>query len=134
MAPFRHHRLGRLFFRTSKDRTLSFNQSVTIGDETLIPPTTMTTGSNNNFLFFTYNYSFVKNRDVEISGLLGAYLNKFSANLSGTANVRNSNGTTTLHKTVTYQPSVTVPMPLIGASIEWKNDNRNYSPVPAIRR
>ena len=114
-----NHRVGGLFFRTSKDRTLSFNQSVTIGDETLIPPTTLTAESNNNFLFVTYEYSFVKNADVEISGLLGAYLNKFSANLSGTANVRSSNGTTTITKTVNYQPSVTVPMPLIGASIDW---------------
>ena len=96
---------------------------MTIGDETLIQPMMLTAEANNNFLFSTYKYSFVKNRDGEISGLLGAYFNKFSANLSGTASGRNSNGTTTLNTTVAYQPLVTVPIPLIGASIDWKNDN-----------
>jgi hypothetical protein len=113
------HRIGGIYFTTSKDRQLSFNQSVTIGDETLVPPTTLASTSRNRFIFATYEYSFVKNKDVELSGLLGAYVNKFSADLTGTATVRNSNGQTTINKTVNYTPSVTVPMPLIGGSVDW---------------
>jgi hypothetical protein len=113
------HRIGGIYFTTSKDRELSFNQSVTIGDETLIPPATLESTSRNRFLFATYEYSFVKNKDVELSGLLGAYINKFSADLTGTATVVNSNGQTTINKSVAYRPSVTVPLPLIGASIDW---------------
>jgi hypothetical protein len=113
------HRVGAIFFTTSKDRTLSFDQSVTIGDETLVPPTTLASTSRNRFVFATYEYSFVKNKDVELSGLLGAYVNKFSADLTGTATVQNSNGQTTINKSVSYTPSVTVPMPLIGGSVDW---------------
>lgn len=113
------HRVGGIYFTTSKDRQLSFDQSVTIGDETLVPPTTLASTSRNRFIFATYQYSFVKNKDVELAGLLGAYVNRFSADLTGTATVRNSNGQTTVTKTVAYTPSVTVPMPLIGGSVNW---------------
>lgn len=113
------HRIAGIYYTTSKDRQLSFNQSVTIGDETLVPPATLESTSRNRFLFATYEYSFVKNKDVELSGLLGAYVNKFSADLTGTATVVNSNGQTTINKSVAYRPSVTVPLPVIGASIDW---------------
>ncbi|MFZ4690531.1 MAG: hypothetical protein ACOYLS_14945 [Polymorphobacter sp.] len=113
------HRVTGTYFTTKKNRALNIDQKVTIGDDTLVPPTTLASESKNRFLFATYEYSFVKNQDVEIAGLLGAYINKFSAELSGSATVQNSNGTTTINKTVAYKPSVTVPMPLIGASINW---------------
>ena len=113
------HRISGIYFTTSKDRTLSFNQSITIGDDTLVPPATLASNSRNRFVFANYEYSFVKNKDVEIAGVLGAYVNKFSADLTGTATVRNSNGQTTINKSVAYRPSVTVPMPLIGGSIDW---------------
>jgi hypothetical protein len=113
------HRISGIFFSTKKDRQLSFNQSVTIGDDTLVPPATLASESKNQFIFATYQYSFVKNDDVELSGLIGAYVNKFSADISGTATVSNSNGTTTINKALAYRPEVTVPLPLIGASVNW---------------
>jgi hypothetical protein len=113
------HRINGIFFRTSKNRSLSFSQTVTIGDDTLVPPTTLASKSKNNFVFATYQYSFVKNKDVELSGLIGAYVNKFSADLTGNATVTNSGGTTTINKAVAYRPEVTVPLPLVGASVNW---------------
>ncbi len=117
--PGSNHRISGIFFSTKKERSLAFDQTITIGDDTLVPPTTLDTTSKNRFLFATYEYSFVKNKDVEIAALLGAYLNKFSAELSGTATVSNSQGAASVTRTVDYKPSVTVPMPLIGASINW---------------
>ena len=117
--PASNHRISGMFFQTKKTRSLAFGQTVTIGDDSLVPPTTLATTAKNRFLFATYEYSFVKKNDIEIAGLLGAYLNKFSADLTGTATVKNSIGTTTVNKTVDYRPSVTVPMPLIGASLNW---------------
>lgn len=114
-----NHRLTGLYFQTSRNRALSLDAPVNIGNEQLVPPTSLTSESKNKFIFVTYEYSLVKNQDVELSGLLGAYLNKFDADLTGTATVRNADGTTSLNKTVTYTPGVTVPMPLIGASIDW---------------
>jgi hypothetical protein len=113
------HRVTGMYFTTKKERTLSLDEPVTIGDDTLVPPTTLDSETRNRFLFLTYQWSFVKTKDVEIGALLGAYLNKFDANLSGTATVTNSSGVTTVNKSVVYEPSVTVPMPLIGASINW---------------
>lgn len=113
------HRISGIYFTTKKERTLSFNNSVTIGDETLVPPATLESVSRNRFLFATYQYSFVTNDDVEIAGLLGAYINKFNVDLTGNATVVNSSGTTTINKTLDFRPSVTVPMPLIGVSIKW---------------
>ena len=109
------HRLSGLFFTTKKDRTLSLDRPITIGDDTLIPPTTLDSESKNRFLFMTYQWSFAKTKDVEIAALLGAYLNEFDAKLSGTAAVTNSSGVTTINKDVKYELSVSVPMPLIGA-------------------
>jgi hypothetical protein len=113
------HRINGIFFRTSKERTLNFDQSITIDDDTLVPPTTLMSKSKNQFMFATYQYSFVKKKDVELSGLIGAYVNKFSDDLSGTATVTNSSGTSTVNKTVSYRPAVTVPLPLVGASVNW---------------
>lgn len=117
MAP--RHRLTGVFFQTSKTRELAIDGPVNIGDDQLVPPTSLNSESKNRFLFATYEYSFVRNKDVELAGMIGAYLNKFSADISGTATVNNPDGTTTFNRTVTYAPSVTVPMPLIGASIDW---------------
>lgn len=117
LAP--RHRLSALYFTTKKERSLSFDRTITVGDDTLIPPTTLDSESRNRFLFATYRYSFVKNPNLEISGLIGAYLNKFSADISGTATVSNSQGQTTVTRTVDYRPSVTIPMPLVGASVNW---------------
>jgi hypothetical protein len=117
--PGSRHRIGAMYFSTKKDRSVSFDQPITVGDDTLIPPTTLNSTSKNKFIFGTYQYSFVKKPTLEIAGLLGAYVNKFSAEISGTATVSNSSGVTTVNKTVDYKPSVTVPMPLIGASVDW---------------
>ena len=117
--PGSRHRISGTYFTTKKDRSVSFDRSVTVGDDTLIPPTTLNSTSKNRFIFATYQYSFVKKPTLEIAGLLGAYVNKFSAEISGTATVSNSSGITTINKTVDYKPSVTVPMPLIGASVDW---------------
>jgi hypothetical protein len=115
------HRVTGLYFSTKKDRSLSFNQSIIIGDDTLLPPTALGAVSRNRFVLGTYQYSFLKNKDIELAGVLGAYVNKFSADISGTAKVQNVvNGTTTIvTRSVAYSPGFTVPMPTIGASIDW---------------
>jgi hypothetical protein len=115
------HRVTGLYFSTKKSNSLSFNQSVTIGDDTLVPPTTLGSVSRNRFILGTYRYSFVKNKDVELAGVLGAYVNKFTVDLSGTATVQNvTNGnTTSVTRSVAYSPGVTVPLPMVGASIDW---------------
>lgn len=115
------HRISGMYFTTRKERSLSFNQSVTIGDDTLVPPTTLASDARNRFLLADYRYSFVKNEDVELAGVLGAYINKFTIDLTGTATVQNNvNGTiTSTSRAVAYSPGVTVPMPLIGGSIDW---------------
>lgn len=115
------HRISGLYFTTRKQRSVSFNQTVTIGDDTLVPPATLASDARNRFILVDYRYSFVKNQDVEIAGVLGAYINKFTVDLTGTATVQNNvAGTiTTTNRAVEYRPGVTVPLPLIGASIDW---------------
>lgn len=115
------HRVSGMYFTTRKQRSVSFNQQVTIGDDTLIPPATLTADSRNRFLLADYRYSFVKNKDVELAGMLGAYINKFTVDLEGTATVQNNvNGQiTTTSRAVAYNPGFTVPMPLIGGSVDW---------------
>lgn len=119
MAP--RHRLSALYFTTRKERTLSFDQTITIEDDTLVPPTTLSSEARNRFIFATYQYSFVRNKDVELAGLIGAYINKFTVDLAGTATVQNTNNgvTSTVTRSVAYDPGFTVPLPLIGGSIDW---------------
>lgn len=119
MAP--RHRLSGLFYTTRKERSLSFNQTITIENDTLVPPTTLNSDTKNRFIFATYQYSFVRNKDVELAGVLGAYINKFTVDLSGTATVQNTNNgvTSTVNRAVAYDPGFTVPLPVIGGSIDW---------------
>lgn len=115
------HRISGLYFTTRKDRSVSFDRSVTIGDDTLVPPATLAAETRNRFLLVDYRYSFVKNENVELAGVIGAYINKFTVDLTGTATVQNNTAGTITNTTreVEYRPGVTVPLPLIGASIDW---------------
>jgi hypothetical protein len=117
--PGSNHRISATYFSTKKVRTLVFNEQITIDDDTLLPPTTLSSDARNQFLFATYRYSFVKNKDVELAGQIGAYINKFTVDLTGTARVQNANGTAPVSRVVSYSPGVTVPLPLIGATIDW---------------
>lgn len=115
------NRLSGIYFTTSKRRSRTFDQTINIGDDTLLPPTTLDSKATNNFLFVTYQYSFVHKPDLEIAGLIGLYANNFKLDLSGTGQVVNSDGEGggTVTKSFAYNPSATVPMPLIGASIDY---------------
>jgi hypothetical protein len=115
------HRISGMYFTTREDRSLTFDRTITVGDDTLVPPTTLTSTARNRFLLADYRYSFVKNEDVELAGVIGAYINKFSIDLAGTATVQNNNNGTisNVTRSVAYSPGVTVPMPLVGGSIDW---------------
>jgi hypothetical protein len=115
------NRLSAMYFTTSKRRSKTFDQTITIGEDTLLPPTTVDSYAKNDFFFVSYQYSFVRHENLEISGLLGLYANKFKFDLSGTGQVVNGSGegSGTISKTFAYNPSATVPMPLIGASIDY---------------
>lgn len=58
------HRISGLYFTTRKQRSVSFNQSVSIGDDTLVPPATLASDARNRFLLADYRYSFVKNNNL----------------------------------------------------------------------
>jgi hypothetical protein len=108
-------RLTGLYFTTKKERSVTYNNSITVDDTTYDPPITLDATTRNTFIFATYEYSFVKKDNIEIAGLIGLYLNKFKVDVSGTAQGENG----PVSGAINYNPSATVPMPLIGASLDW---------------
>lgn len=113
------HRVSGLFFTTKKTRSVSYNNDIVIGDDTIEAPLTLEGTSRNTFIFANYRYSFVKNDDVELTGLIGLYLNKFKFDINATGTVTGTGGTVSGTKDFEYSPSASVPMPLIGASIDY---------------
>lgn len=115
------NRLSGIYFTTKKKRSATIDRTITIGDDTIEPPIELESNTRNQFIFVTYQYSFVRQSDLEIAGLIGLYANKFNFDLSGTGQFTTGTGgsTVTTSKDFSYSPGTTVPMPLIGASIDY---------------
>jgi hypothetical protein len=109
----RKHRVSALWYGTKRSNTYTLPNDVEIGN-TLIPAgASLTPEIKNDFFFVNYRYSFVKNDNVEIAGLLGLYGANFRFDI--TAKDFPNNPTRTFEQNA----STTLPLPLIGVSLDW---------------
>ena len=76
---------------------------------------TVSIDATDDFLDIDYRFSFVKSDDVEIAGLLGVYGGQFKYQVSATRPFAGGGQETLVNTNVL----TTVPLPLIGGSVDW---------------
>ena len=110
--PASRHRISATYFGTKRSGGRVLENDIEIGDELVPAGSSLDIAAKERYLFADYAYSFVKTPDVEIAGVLGLYASRFSFDLSAkTAEAE--------PRSVTNTSSTTVPLPLIGASVDW---------------
>ena len=105
------NRMDVLYFNAKRSGSRTVDREITIDGTTIPVNSTLTVGSKSQFVLADYRYSFVKTDEIELAGLLGFYGGNFKYQLSATGSGQDS-----LLNTTT---STTVPLPLIGLTLDW---------------
>jgi hypothetical protein len=109
----RKHRVSLLWYATSRSNTYALANDVIIGDTTIPAGASLTPEVSNDFFFVNYRYSFVKKEKVEIAALLGLYGSNWNFDITATG----FPGQPT--RTFSQDASTTLPLPVVGASLDW---------------
>jgi hypothetical protein len=108
-----NHRIDAQYWGSHRSGTKEVGRDVIIDGN--VVPLGVSLSIDNRTQFFTadYRYSFVRNESVEVAGVLGLYGGQFKYDLSATG----SDG----HAVVSTNKnaSTTVPLPLIGVTVDW---------------
>ena len=114
---YQRHRIDALYYTTKRSGDQTYTTSIDIGDQTFPIGATVHASSKNDMFNLDYRYSFVKNPDFEMAGLIGFWGGKFTFDLNAVGNGANG---------VTYNKSVstTLPLPLIGVTTDWYPDKQ----------
>ena len=107
------HRIDLEYFSTKRSGGRDLSREITIRDEVFPIGASVSTEARDNFLLGDYRYSFIKNDNVEVAGLIGIYGGQFKFRVTATGN-----GVTDT-RTIDTSASTTVPMPLLGGSVDW---------------
>jgi hypothetical protein len=112
------HRIDMLYFSADRSGSRQYDTQITIADTVFPIGATVDAEAKDRFLIADYRYSFVKTDTLEFAGLLGVYGGQFKFNISARGNealnARSASSTS----------STTVPVPLIGATVDWYIDPR----------
>jgi hypothetical protein len=109
----RKHRVSLLWYGTSRGETYTLANDVIIGDTTIPAGASLTPEISNDFFFVNYRYSFVKNDKVEIAALLGLYGSNWRFDITANAFPGQPG------RTFSQDASTTLPLPVVGASLDW---------------
>jgi hypothetical protein len=107
------HRIDVVYFSTKRSGSRNYSSEITIGDEVFPIGATVSAEAKADFLLADYRYSFIKSSDVELAGLIGFYGANFKYDINAVGNETPS------PRSVNRNVSTTVPLPLIGASVDW---------------
>ena len=101
------------YYSSSRSGTRTYDESITIGDNVYPSGATVSATTKDGFLIADYRYSFVKTDELELAGLIGVYGDRFEYDVSASGN---SGG---VLRTSSTRATTTLPLPLIGGTIDW---------------
>ena len=107
------NRIDFLYFQTKRSGNRQLDRTVVIGDNVVPVGFDLSAERETHFLLADYRFSFVKTKRIEVAGLVGVYGGEFKYNLTASGDV--TGNTQVINKTA----STTVPLPLIGATLDW---------------
>jgi len=102
-----NHRVGMQYYELARAASKTIDRTLVIEDQVIPANTTLSSEHDAAFLILNYQYSFVRNDKLEFAGLLGLYGSRNKYRFSATVPVVDVNASTTL------------PLPVIGASLDY---------------
>jgi len=102
-----NHRVGMQYYELRRTASKTIDRTLVIEDKVFPINTTLSSEHDAAFLILNYQYSFVRNERLEFAGLLGLYGARNSYRFSATVPVAD------------VSTSTTVPLPVIGASLDY---------------
>jgi hypothetical protein len=102
-----NHRVGFQYYEARRTASKTIDRTLVIEDQVIPINTKLSTEHDSAFLILNYQYSFVRNEKLEFAGLLGLYGARNNYRFSATLPV------------VDVSASTTVPLPVIGASLDY---------------
>lgn len=115
---FPNHRIDAQYWQSNRSASKQASSDIVIDGNVIPIGASMSVDNKVQFFTADYRYSFVKNDQLEIAGVLGIYGGQFNYDLSA------SGSADKVSKTVSKNASTTVPLPLIGATLDWYIDPR----------
>jgi hypothetical protein len=103
------NRIDVQYFQTRRSGNRQLDQTVAIGDNVIPSGSNLSAEVKDDFLLADYRFSFVKTKEIEVAGLVGFYGGQYSFDLTASSTAQ------VINKSV----STTVPLPLIGATLDW---------------
>jgi hypothetical protein len=99
------HRIGAEVFAIRRSASKTVNQTIQLGDTVIPAGTTVSAESKSQFFVTNYQYSFIKNSNLELAGLVGFYGARFKFNFDAPA--------------THVDAHTTAPLPVLGASLAY---------------
>ena len=105
------NRIDVQYFQAKRSGNRQLEQTVVIGDNVIPIGANLAAQVKDEFLLADYRFSFVKTKEIEVAGLLGVYGGQYNYHLTAS----DTGSTQAINKSV----STTVPLPLIGVTVDW---------------
>jgi hypothetical protein len=117
---FKRHRFDIDYFTVSRSGSKSYTGDITIGDTDF--PVGASVSMKNKYDLFSldYRYSLFQTPEWETAVGLGVYGGKFTFDVNAVGNV----GSTGTQGTYNNSVSTTLPLPLLGVTVDWHPDSR----------
>src|SRR5258708_4413980 len=109
------NRIDVLYFSANRSGSKSIDRELNIDGVVVPVNSTLSAQAKNQFVDVDYRFSFIKNDTYEVAGLLGLYGGQYKFNFSATRPIEGGGQMSVLNQTT----STTVPLPLIGATLDW---------------
>ncbi len=109
------NRIDVLYFSAKRSGSRTIDGEVTIDGVVIPVNSTVAIVAKDQFLNVDYRYSFMKSDEVELAGLIGIYAAQYKYQITATRPLAGGDQETLVNTTA----STTVPLPLIGATVDW---------------
>jgi hypothetical protein len=113
------HHLRFMYFDNTNTRTRTLEEDIAWGDYTFLSGSSAKLRQKLQVFELGYEYAFLRSPTYEVAASLGVHYSELKLDLSGTANITDSEGNTTKAVASKKSSSLPAPLPVIGLRAGW---------------
>jgi len=113
------HHLRFMYFDNTNTRTRVLEEDIAWGDYTFLSGSSARFRQKLQVFELGYEYAFMRSPTYEVAAAIGVHYSELKLELSGTANITDSEGNTTKATASTKSDSLPAPLPVIGLRAGW---------------